>query len=142
MMKCRWRKTGVPFDRKLSFRQHTGSSEEGDSYDWTDKAHLHGRRSISAAVYFIDKTAHALRGLHLKVDIAQLENTENNHKIRDRCYEDRLRAVHLSSTGEGRRIDMIQTFHIMKGIGYLEANEWLRAWDTLTMFEATVCGRS
>ena len=20
--------------------------------------------------------------------------------------------------------------------------EWLRAWDTLTMFEATVCGRS
>ena len=21
-------------------------------------------------------------------------------------------------------------------------DEWLRAWDTLTMFEATVCGRS
>ena len=24
----------------------------------------------------------------------------------------------------------------------LKKVEWLRAWDTLTMFEATVCGRS
>ena len=23
-----------------------------------------------------------------------------------------------------------------------DGTEWLRAWDTLTMFEATVCGRS
>ena len=36
----------------------------------------HGRRSISAAVHFIDETAHGLRGLNLKVDIAQLENAE------------------------------------------------------------------
>ena len=26
--------------------------------------------------------------------------------------------------------------------GWYSVAEWLRAWDTLTMFEATVCGRS
>ena len=26
-------------------------------------------------------------------------------------------------------------------LGSLFVAEWLRAWDTLTMFEATVCGR-
>ena len=29
-----------------------------------------------------------------------------------------------------------------QGILELIVAEWLRAWDTLTMFEATVCGRS
>ena len=47
---------------------HWKHNEEGESDDWTDKAHfpLHGRRSISAAVYFIDETAHGQRGLHLE----------------------------------------------------------------------------
>ena len=60
---------GGLFDRDLSFRQHIWMhSEEGKSDDWSDKAHfpLHGPRSISAFVYFIDETAHGLRGLHLE----------------------------------------------------------------------------
>ena len=27
-------------------------------------------------------------------------------------------------------------------LNYASVAEWLRVWDTLTMFEATVCGRS
>ena len=35
----------------------------------------------------------------------------------------------------GKQINEAQLFDI-------SVAEWLRAWDTLTMFEATVCGRS
>ena len=53
---------------------HWKHSEEGESDEWTDKAHfsLRGRRLISAAVgpiclYVIDETAHgATRGLNLE----------------------------------------------------------------------------
>ena len=43
-------------------------STEGKSDDWSDKVHfpLHGPRSISAFIYFIDETAHGLCGLHLE----------------------------------------------------------------------------
>ena len=59
---------GVLFDRKLSFIQHTGSivKKVNRMIGLTEKARfpLHGL--ISAAVYFIDKTARGLRGLRLE----------------------------------------------------------------------------
>ena len=36
----------------------------------------------------------------------------------------------------------ITIFNVMSPYCSAHVAEWLRAWDTLTMFEATVCGRS
>ena len=63
---------------------------------------------------------------HLKVDIAQLENAQRRATrlvpdLRNKCYEDRLRALNLPSLlCRRRRTDMIQTFRIMTGIDDLE----------------------
>ena len=67
---------------------------------------------------------------HLKVDIAQLENAQRRATrlvpdLRDRCYEDRLRALNLPSLlYRRRRMDMIQAFRIMTGIDDLEASDF------------------
>ena len=67
---------------------------------------------------------------HLKVDIAQLENAQRRATrlvpdLRDRCYDDRLRALNLPNLlYRRRRMDMIQTFSIMTGIDDLEASDF------------------
>ena len=64
---------------------------------------------------------------HLKVDIDQLESAQRRATrlvpdLRDRCYEDRLRALNLPILlYRKRRVHMIQTFRIIKGIDDLEA---------------------
>ena len=66
---------------------------------------------------------------YLKVDIAQLENAQRRTTsldLRERCYEDRLSALNLASLlYRRRRVDMIQTFCIMKGIDDLEATDFI-----------------
>ena len=54
---------------------------EGKSDDCSDNAHfpLHGRIRISAVEYFIDETAHGLRGLHLE--------SESRHYPAGKCTE-------------------------------------------------------
>ena len=70
------------------------------------------------------------RRRNLKVDIAQLENAQGRvtrlvPELRDRCYEDRLRALNLPSLlCMRRRTDMIQTFRIMNGIDDVEASDF------------------
>ena len=67
---------------------------------------------------------------HLKVDIAQMENAHRRAKrlipdIRDSCYEDGLGALNLPSLlYRRRRVDVIQTFYIMKGIDDMEASDF------------------
>ena len=67
---------------------------------------------------------------HLKVDIAQLVNAQRRATrlvpdLRDRCYKDRLRALNLPSLlYRKRRMDMIQTLRIIKGIDDLEASDF------------------
>ena len=67
---------------------------------------------------------------HLKVDIAQLESAQRRATrlvpdLRDTCYEDRLRALNLPILlYRKRRVHMIQTFRIIKGIDVLEASDF------------------
>ena len=67
---------------------------------------------------------------HMKVDISQLKNAPRRATIlvpdlRDRCYEDRLRALNLFSLlYRRRRMDMIQPFRIIKGIDDREASDF------------------
>ena len=43
---------------------------------------------------------------------------------------------------DDKLISMLRSAKITSPIRSPHVGEWLRAWDTLTMFEATVCGRS
>ena len=39
-------------------------------------------------------------------------------------------------------MDELDSESLVEELGKASVAEWLRAWDTLTMFEATVCRRS
>ena len=75
-------------------------------------------------------TKTALWSPHLKVDIAQQENAQRRATIllpdlSGSCYEDRLRAYNLSSLlDRRRRMDMIQTFRIVKRIDDVGARDF------------------
>ena len=43
----------------------------------------------------------------------------------------------LSKVGVQLQLEYLQYNYVTAAVA-----EWVRAWDTLTMFEATVCGRS
>ena len=79
--------------------------------------------------HYVDYTD-CIWGPHLKVDIAQLENAQRRATrlvpdLRDRSYDDRLRALNLPSLlYRRRRMDMIQTFRSMKGIADLGASDF------------------
>ena len=69
---------------------------------------------------------------HLKVYSAQLENAQRRATtlvpdLRNRCHEDRLRALNLSRLVCRRiRMDMLKIFRIMMGIDDREANNFFR----------------
>ena len=79
----------------------------------------------------MDRTTRtALWSPHLKVDIAQQENAQRRATrllpyLRDRCYEDRLRAFNLPNLlYRRRRVYVIYTFRIMKRSGDVGARDF------------------
>ena len=134
----------VLFDRKLIVIQTARwkHSEVGESDDWNDKDgrtfHYMGEE-VFRLLYTSLMRLHmdyvdCIWSPHLKVDIAQQENAQRRvtrlvPDLRDRCYYRGLsacmRALNLPSLlYRRRRMDMIQTFHIMKGIDDLEASDF------------------
>ena len=126
---------GVLFDRKMSFRQHIGCIvKKLNRIIGLARRTFHYMNQEVFRLLFTSLMrphmdyADCIWSPHLKVDIAQLENSQRRATrlvpdLRDRCYEDRLRALNLPSFLYRRsRIDMIQTFRIMTGIDDLEAS--------------------
>ena len=136
------------FDRKLSFRQHMGCTVKkvNRMIGLTRRTFHYMDQEVFRLLFTSLMRPHmdyadCIWNPHLKVDIiAQLENARRRATrlvpdLRDRCYEDRLRALNLPSLlYRRRRMDMIQTFRIMTGIDYLEAS------DFFTMNSRETCG--
>ena len=126
---------GVLFDAKLSFRQHIGCTVKKvnrmigltwRTFHYMDQEVF--RLLFTSLMRPHMDYADCIWSPHLKVDIAQLENSQRRAtrlvpNLRDRCYEDRLRALNLPSLlYRRRRIDMIQTFRIMTGMDFFTMN--------------------
>ena len=138
---------GVLFDTKLSFRQHIGCTVKkvNRMIGLTRRTFHYMDQEVFRLLFTSLMRPHmdyadCIWSPHLKVDIAQLENAQRRATrlvpdLRDRCYEDRLRALNLPSLlYRRRRMDMIQTFRIMTGIDDLEAS------DFFTMNSRETCG--
>ena len=52
------------------------------------------------------------------------------------------RGLNFTLVKKQSRLDVRKFSFSQRTINTASVAEWLRAWDTLTMFEATVCGRS
>ena len=128
---------GVLFDTKLSFRQHIGCTVKkvNRMIGLTRRTFHYMDQEVFRLLFTSLMRPHmdyadCIWSPHLKVDIAQLENAQRRATrlvpdLRDRCYEDRLRALNLPSLlYRRRRMDMIQTFRIMTGIDDLEASDF------------------
>ena len=128
---------GVLFDTKLSFKQHIGCTVKkvNRMIGLTRRTFHYMVQEVFRLLFTSLMRPHmdyadCIWSPHLKVDIAQLENAQRRATrlvpdLRDRCYEDRLRALNLPSLlYRRRRMDMIQTFCIMTGIDDLEASDF------------------
>ena len=118
---------GVLFDRKMLFRQHIGSIVKKvnrmigltrHTFHYMDEEVL--RLLYTSLMRPHMEYADWIWSPHLKVDIAQLENAQRRvtrlvPELRDRCYEDCLRALNLPRLLYRRRLmDMIQTFSVSR----------------------------
>ena len=128
---------GVLFDRKLSFRQHIGCTVKkvNRMIGLTRRTFHYMDQEVFRLLFTSLMRPHmdyadCIWSPHMKVDIAQLENAQRRATrlvpyLRNRCYEDRMRALNLPSLLYRRiRMDIIQTFRIMMGIGDLEASDF------------------
>ena len=128
---------GVTFDRKLTFRQHIGLIVKKlnqlialvrRTFKYID-CHLF-RLLYTALMRPHFDYADCIWSPHYQIDIMQLENTQRRAtrlvpELLDMTYEERLRKLNLPSLVYRRkRMDMIQTFRILKGIDKVDAEQF------------------
>jgi len=128
---------GVTFDRKLTFRKHIGCIVKKlnqlialvrRTFKYID-CHLF-RLLYTALLRPHFDYADCVWSPHYQVDVMQLENAQRRATrlvpdLLDRTYEERLRKLNLPSLVYRRkRMDMIQTFRILKGIDNINADQF------------------